>query len=70
MAGCVGLASTCFPPSDSGSDWWGWTDGTDELLERGVPEERWVGYLVPSGDSLTWYPPTQGAPIRVDGPLS
>lgn len=43
----------------------GWTDGlddgTDDLLERGVPEERWVGYLVPSGDSLTWYPPNQRA---------
>jgi hypothetical protein len=22
MADSVGLASTCFPPSDSGSDWW------------------------------------------------
>lgn len=50
----------------------GWTDGlddgTDDLLERGVPEERWVGYLVPNGDSLTWYPPNQGAPMRASHP--
>jgi len=50
----------------------GWTDGlddgTDDLLERGVPEERWVGYLVPNGDSLTWYPPNQGAPMRAGHP--
>jgi hypothetical protein len=48
----------------------GWTDGldnsTDELLEKGVPEERWVGYLVPSGSALTWCPPNQGPPMCVD----
>lgn len=38
--------------------------GADELLVEGVPDERWVGYLVPSGDALTWYPPTEGAPHR------
>lgn len=52
----------------------GWTDGlddgTDDLLERGLPEDRWVGYLLPSGSSLTWYPPNQGAPMRVDGASS
>lgn len=52
----------------------GWTDGlddgTDNLLDRGIPEERWVGYLVPSSDSLTWHPPNQGAPMRVDRPSS
>lgn len=50
----------------------GWTDGldnsADELLENGVPKERWVGYLLPNGSSLTWYLPNQGAPMRVDRP--
>lgn len=36
---------------------------TDELLDRGAPKERWAGYLMPSGEALRWYPPTEGAPF-------
>lgn len=28
-----------------------------ELFEKGIPEERYQGYLLPETDSLTWYPP-------------
>lgn len=45
----------------------GFTDGDlepERALLDGVPERRWVGYLVPNGDVLCWYPPTEGAPIR------
>ena len=46
----------------------GWIDDGDdaeEVIENGVPDERWVGYLVPDSSSLRWYPPTKGAPMRM-----
>jgi hypothetical protein len=51
----------------------GWTepdlDGDSEgVTEHGIPDERWVGYLVPSGSGLTWYPPNQGAPLQIERP--
>lgn len=42
----------------------GWMPGTeedDELArfdQAGVPSDRWLGFLVPSGDMVAWYPPT------------
>jgi hypothetical protein len=46
----------------------GWTDADsedpDRLLADGVPAQRWLGYVVPTGDGLRWYPPTEGAPMR------
>jgi hypothetical protein len=32
---------------------------------RNVPQERWEGYLIPEGEALKWYPPTEGAPADV-----
>jgi hypothetical protein len=43
------------------------TEGRAEILwPEEVPIERWVGYLVPSGDGLVWLPPNRGAPIHRD----
>jgi len=45
----------------------GFTDGEQEperVLQDGVPERRWVGYITPDAGVLRWYPPTEGAPIR------
>ena len=36
----------------------------EEAMARGVPAERWAGYLVPEGGRLRWWPPTEGAPLR------
>jgi hypothetical protein len=44
----------------------GWVDGTD-VAGTSVPDERWVGYLVPTGTELAWYAANQGAPMRVGG---
>jgi len=44
----------------------GWLDGQPDALpsEPGeVPDERWIGYLVPGPEGLDWHPPNQGAPI-------
>lgn len=44
----------------------GFTDGEqepDRVLQDGIPERRWLGYIVPDADSIRWYPPTEGAPI-------
>jgi hypothetical protein len=44
----------------------GWLDGQPNALpERPgqVPEERWIGYLVPGADGLEWHPPNKGAPL-------
>ena len=37
-----------------------------EISEKGVPEERWDGYLIPAGDKLEWYPPNMGAPFEIE----
>ena len=34
----------------------------------GVPDERWIGYLVPDGSELKWFAPNRGAPIELGGP--
>lgn len=39
----------------------------ERTFERGIPKERWVGYLLPSGPSLAWYPPNRGYRQRVIG---
>jgi hypothetical protein len=44
----------------------GWLDAQPDALpgEPGeVPDERWIGYLVPGPDGLAWHPPNKGAPI-------
>lgn len=35
-----------------------------------VPEQRWIGYLVPGPAGLAWHPPNQGAPISVEHPVA
>lgn len=30
----------------------------EKQLEKGVPDERWDGILIPNGKQLLWYPPT------------
>lgn len=45
----------------------GFTDADpepDRVLTEGVPDRRWVGYLLPEGGALRWFAPTEGAPIR------
>ncbi|MCA9626709.1 MAG: hypothetical protein KC766_03540 [Myxococcales bacterium] len=45
----------------------GWIIGGDvcaaDLAARGVPQERWEGYLWPESGGLGWYPANQGAPM-------
>ena len=49
----------------------GWTDGHDDVTAAGVaadgvPDERWVGFLVPGADgTLDWHGPNQGSPVRL-----
>lgn len=43
----------------------GWVDGSESPP---VPEERWVGYLVPEDNVLTWHPPNRMAPMAIGAP--
>jgi hypothetical protein len=47
----------------------GWIDGGTEsaatIAATGVPSERWLGYLLPDGNGLRWYPPNQAAPFNI-----
>ncbi len=38
-------------------------DDADRYASSGVPDERWVGYLVPTGADLKWFAPNRGAPF-------
>jgi hypothetical protein len=48
----------------------GWDGGDLDDASRfhasGVPDERWVGYLVPTGGRLAWFASNRGAPITVN----
>ncbi len=50
----------------------GWDGGELEDAARfgasGVPEQRSVGYLVPSGGHLKWFAPNGNAPFTLTGP--
>jgi hypothetical protein len=35
---------------------------TAELANRGIPDQRWMGYLLDHGGKLTWVPPTEYGP--------
>ena len=62
-----GLAAHVYESVRFGLALVGWTDGDTDtattIAASGVPGERWVGYLVPEGAGLRWYPPNQHAPL-------
>jgi hypothetical protein len=50
----------------------GWLDGQTGAVSTvpgEVPEERWIGYLVPGPGGLAWHPPNHGAPIDMRDPF-
>lgn len=71
MTGSVGSASTCFPPSDSGSDWWVgqmvWTTARTTCSNGAFPRSDG---LATWSRVATRSPGTRqtSAPMRVDGP--
>ena len=34
-----------------------------DIEEKGIPAERWYGYVLPEGTLLRWYPPVERAKI-------
>lgn len=50
----------------------GWVDlaptSAEEIRRDGLPERRWMGYLVPEPTRLAWYPSTEGSPITLSTP--